>query len=99
VVECIQESPAICTLQWRFTDSAQQVACLYSPGQFNMLTTHGVGEEPRSVASHPDDEQLFDHAFRGRPSHPGFGGTILSVYTAVPVASVPNAASFGPFFA
>ena len=71
VVERIQESPTIFTLRVRFTDARRYSVFRFVPGQFNMLSLHGVGEVPISIVSDPLDEHRIDHTIRaiGRVTH------------------------------
>ncbi len=64
VVERVDESPTIFTLRLRFTDPAVHAAYRFTPGQFNMLYLHGVGEVPISIVSDPEDEHMYDHTIR-----------------------------------
>jgi NAD(P)H-flavin reductase len=64
VVERLQESPSVFTLRLRFTDAGLQTAFRFTPGQFNMLSLHGIGEVPISIVSDPQDERLIDHTVR-----------------------------------
>lgn len=64
VLERIQESPTIFTLRVRFTDARSDSIFRFVPGQFNMLSLHGVGEVPISIVSDPLDEHRIDHTVR-----------------------------------
>ena len=71
IVERIDESPSLFTLRLQFVDPQVQAAYQFEPGQFNMLSLHGVGEIPISIVSDPKDEQIIDHTIRavGRVSN------------------------------
>lgn len=71
IVERTDESASIFTLRLRFVDPARQAAFRSSPGQFNMLGMHGVGEVPISISSDPDDTHFIGHTVRavGRVTH------------------------------
>lgn len=71
VVERIQESPTVFTLRVRYSDAHGDSRFRFVPGQFNMLSVHGVGEVPISIVSDPLDEQRIDHTLRavGRVTH------------------------------
>lgn len=59
-----------------------------------------VGQVLIPMFSDPYGAQLYNHAIRALCCvTQGLGYRFLPVHTAVPVASVPNMASFGPFFA
>lgn len=59
-----------------------------------------VGKVLIPMFSDPYGAQLCNHAIRAVGCvTQGLAVPFLPVHTAVPVASVPNAASFGPFFA
>lgn len=64
IVERIQEAADIFTLRLQFTDPVQQARYSFTPGQFNMLYLHGVGEVPISIVSDPDNTNLYDHTIR-----------------------------------
>lgn len=68
VVERIEESPTIVTLRLRLTDADARQGFQFSPGQFNMLYLHPVGEVPISIKSGPqspcDQPPLLDHSIR-----------------------------------
>ncbi|HJV88570.1 MAG TPA: FAD/NAD(P)-binding protein [Noviherbaspirillum sp.] len=64
VVERVQESPTIFTLNLRLCDPAVRSAYSFAPGQFNMLYLHGVGEVPISIVSDPHDPSLLGHTIR-----------------------------------
>lgn len=61
IIERIQESETIFTLQLRLTDPALHNAYQYQPGQFNMLYLYGVGEVAISIVSDPEHEDLLTH--------------------------------------
>lgn len=71
VVERTAETPSIFTLQLRLTDEAARRAYAFSPGQFNMLYLHGVGEVPISISSDPAQPAKLSHTIRalGRVTH------------------------------
>ncbi len=64
VVDRIQESPGIFTLNLRLDDAELHAAYRFAPGQFNMLYVHGVGEVPISISSDPDDTHHIGHTIR-----------------------------------
>lgn len=64
VVERVQESPGIFTLNLRLDENSAQAAYRFTPGQFNMLSVHGVGEVPISISSDPDDAHHIGHTIR-----------------------------------
>jgi len=64
IKERIQESPTLFTLRMAFTDGPCNEPFKFLPGQFNMLSLHGVGEIPISIVSDPEDEHIFDHTIR-----------------------------------
>ena len=64
VIERLQESPTIFTLRVRHTDAPRDSLFRFTPGQFNMLSLHGVGEVPISIVSDPLDEHRIDHTIR-----------------------------------
>lgn len=64
IIERIQETPTIFTLRLRFVDKNVRQNYHFSPGQFNMLYLHGVGEVPISISSDPDISEHFDHTIR-----------------------------------
>jgi sulfhydrogenase subunit gamma (sulfur reductase) len=71
IVDRVQESPTIFTLQLRLEDEAAQAAFNFTPGQFNMLYLPGVGEVAISIMSDPEDRQAIGHTIRsvGRVTH------------------------------
>jgi NAD(P)H-flavin reductase len=71
VVERIQESPTVFTLRVRYSGAHRDSIFRFVPGQFNMLSLHGVGEVPISIVSDPLDEHHIDHTLRavGRVTH------------------------------
>lgn len=64
IVNRIQESPSIFTLQLRFTDASQRRHYTFKPGQFNMLSLFGVGEVAISLTSDPEMRGEFTHTIR-----------------------------------
>lgn len=60
----IQETPTIFTLRLKFLDESKQEHFRFRPGQFNMVSLHGVGEIPISIISDPADEHLLGHTIR-----------------------------------
>lgn len=64
VVERVQESPTVFTLQLRLIEEAQRDAYRFDPGQFNMLYLYGVGEVPISIDGDPDRPELLQHTIR-----------------------------------
>jgi len=64
VIDRIQESPDIFTLNLCLEDAGARFAYRFTPGQFNMLYLEGVGEVPISVSSDPDDSQFIGHTIR-----------------------------------
>jgi sulfhydrogenase subunit gamma (sulfur reductase) len=64
IIERVQESPSLFTLRMRFTDPELHAKYSFTPGQFNMLYLHGVGEVPISIVSDPLDEHILDHTIR-----------------------------------
>ncbi|WP_353570932.1 FAD/NAD(P)-binding protein [Candidatus Albibeggiatoa sp. nov. BB20] len=61
IIERVQESDTIFTMQLRLTDPKQHEAYTYEPGQFNMLYLYGVGEVAISIVSDPEHEDLLTH--------------------------------------
>jgi sulfhydrogenase subunit gamma (sulfur reductase) len=64
VIERIQESDTLFTLRLMFSDELVQQEYSFEPGQFNMLSMHGVGEVPISIVSDPKDDHILDHTIR-----------------------------------
>jgi sulfhydrogenase subunit gamma (sulfur reductase) len=64
VIERIQESDTLFTLRLKFSDELVQQEYSFEPGQFNMLSMHGVGEVPISIVSDPKDDHILDHTIR-----------------------------------
>lgn len=65
VMNRVQESPTVFTLQLRLEDEAAQAGFGFIPGQFNMLYLQGVGEVPISIMSDPEDSRhLIGHTIR-----------------------------------
>lgn len=64
IVERVQESPSIFTLRLKFTDPELHRQFSFQPGQFNMVSLHGVGEVAISIASDPEDSTVYDHTIR-----------------------------------
>lgn len=66
VMDRIQESPGIFTLNLRLDDASAHAGYRFTPGQFNMLAIPGVGEVPISVSSDPEDAHLIGHTIRAQ---------------------------------
>ena len=64
IIDRIQESPTIFTLQLRFTDAKLRQHYTFTPGQFNMLYLYGVGEVAISIISDPEMVGEFTHTIR-----------------------------------
>ena len=64
VVNRIQESESIFTLNLRLTDRSQHQQYRFAPGQFNMLYAYGAGEVAISIASDPEQRETFGHTIR-----------------------------------
>ncbi|MGA9990916.1 MAG: FAD/NAD(P)-binding protein [Thiobacillaceae bacterium] len=65
IMNRVQESPTIFTLEVRLEDEAAQSSFGFTPGQFNMLYLSGVGEVPISIMSDPEDSHhLIGHTIR-----------------------------------
>lgn len=64
VIERHQESDDIFTLRLQYQDAEGQQPYVFTPGQFNMVYLHGVGEVPISIVSDPEDDHCFDHTIR-----------------------------------
>jgi NAD(P)H-flavin reductase len=66
-----QETRDLFTIYLDFMDSRIASEYTFTPGQFNMLYVHGVGEIPISIISDPDDPSLVGHTIRavGRVSN------------------------------
>ena len=64
VVEHIDETRDIFTLRLRLTDARLHDAYDFTPGQFNMLYLHGVGEVAISIVSDPEEGGTLDHTIR-----------------------------------
>ena len=65
IMNRVQESPTIFTLEVRLEDEAAQSGFGFTPGQFNMLYLSGVGEVPISIMSDPEDSHhLIGHTIR-----------------------------------
>lgn len=71
IEERIQESATIFSLRLRFVDTTLQSEYRCTPGQFNMVGLHGVGEVPISIVSDPDEGRFIVHTIRavGRVTH------------------------------
>ena len=64
VLERIEETPDIFTLRLRLEDGSAHDGFGFTPGQFNMLYLHGIGEIPVSIVSDPSESRAFDHTIR-----------------------------------
>lgn len=64
IINRIQESRTIFTLQLRFTDAKQRQHYTFTPGQFNMLYLYGVGEVAISIISDPEQVGELTHTIR-----------------------------------
>ena len=60
IKERIQESPTLFTLRLAYADGAADEPFEFQPGQFNMLSLHGVGEIPISIVSDPEEVHFFE---------------------------------------
>lgn len=64
IVEKIEESATIFTLNLRFTDENVHKNFKFQPGQFNMLYIYGVGEVAISIVSDPTEGSYLSHTIR-----------------------------------
>lgn len=64
IIEKIEESATIFTLNLRFTDHAVHQNFKFQPGQFNMLYLYGVGEVAISIVSDPTEGAYLSHTIR-----------------------------------
>ena len=61
IIERRQETADIFTLGLRLSDEKVHQAYQFQPGQFNMLYLYGVGEVAISIASDPQNKELYYH--------------------------------------
>ena len=64
IIERVQESPTIFTLNLRFVEVEHHQRFVFSPGQFNMLYLYGVGEVAISIVSDPEETNILSHTIR-----------------------------------
>lgn len=64
VIDRIQESDKIFTLRLSLHNPEQRQEYRFTPGQFNMLYLHGVGEVAISIASDPDEPHILAHTIK-----------------------------------
>ena len=64
VVDKIEESSSIFTLNLRFTDTTLHKNYDFYPGQFNMIYLYGVGEVAISIVSDPQKKNTLAHTIR-----------------------------------
>lgn len=64
IIQRRQETPDIFTLALKFADEKLHQTYHFQPGQFNMLYLYGVGEVAISIASDPEEKNLYYHTIR-----------------------------------